>query len=67
MKLTLMVESKRVEDGEDSTVLLTKDDLLTVEDFLYAYGQFLRAAGFTYVENVGATTTDGKDEFWSGF
>jgi len=66
MKLTMMVESQRLGDGEDSTVVVIKDDLMTVEDFLYAYGQFLRAAGFTYVESVGAVTDD-KQEFWSSF
>lgn len=68
MKLTLMVENTRIPDGEDSEIIITKNDLETVEDFLYAYAQFMRAVGFTYVESVGAVST-GKDpkEYWSMF
>ena len=66
MKLTLMVESTQQMDGEDSRVIIQKDDLTTVEDFLNAYEDFMRATGFTYIKIVGAEADDGQ-QYWSGF
>ena len=66
MKLTLMVESTQEMDGEESRVIIQKDDLTTVEDFLNAYEGFMRATGFTYIKVVGAEADDGH-QYWSGF
>lgn len=64
MQFKLTAISTQLEDGEVSEVTITKGDITTVEDALYAYSQFLRAVGYTYVDQVGAMTDDGK-EWWS--
>ena len=54
------------DDGGGFRVTLTKQDAETVQDMIYAFEQFMRAADFSYVSSIGARYDDGK-EFWSGF
>jgi hypothetical protein len=66
MKFKLTAISTKADDGEDIEATITRGDVETVEDALYAFGQFMRAAGFTYIEQVGAISEDGK-EYWGDF
>jgi hypothetical protein len=64
MQFKLTAVSTKLDDGQDTEVSLTVGEVATVEDALYAYSQFLRAVGFTYIDQVGAMTDDGQ-EWWS--
>lgn len=53
------------DDGGGFRVTLTKTDAESVQDMIYAFEQFMRAADFTYVESIGVRYDDGQ-VYWSG-
>ena len=53
------------DDGGGFRVTLDKANVETVQDFIYVFEQFMRAADFSYVEMVGVRYDDGT-EYWSG-
>ena len=54
------------DDGSGFRVTLTKQNAETVHDMIYAFEQFMRAADFSYVEQIGVKYDNGN-EHWSGF
>jgi hypothetical protein len=67
MKFKLVAICTEEEDGYDVQVAIDRNNVSTVEDALVAYSQFLRAVGFTYIDQVGATSSNSDKEWWSGF
>jgi hypothetical protein len=65
MQFKLTAISTKEADGEDVEVSVTRGDVEAVEDALYAFSQFMRAAGYTYIDSVGAMSDDGET-WWSG-
>lgn len=54
------------DDGSGFRVTLTKENVETVHDMLWAFEQFMRAADYSYVKSMGVEYNDGK-QYWSGF
>jgi len=65
-RLVMSYETHEDPDGVEGTVEIVREDVLTVEDMLKAFEQFMRAAGYTYVETIHAETTNGGS-FSSGW
>lgn len=60
MKVTITYEFTTDDDGEDSVVSFEKEGLHYLEDVLNAMGRSLYGAGFTYVEQLEATTKNNE-------
>lgn len=66
MRILLHCEADINEDGYDQSVTLARDGVETVEDMLSLMSDFMRAAGFSYIETLEAFTEDGdsfRDKF----
>ena len=64
MQFKLTAISTKEADGEDVEVSVTRGNVETVEDVMYAFSQFLRAAGYSSFYHVGVVSDNGK-QYWS--
>lgn len=67
MKVTIIFENNINEDGEDTTVSFSKDDIKYVDDYLNAVGRAGIAGGFTYLKGLKAYTVDDATTFYAEF
>lgn len=66
MKIYIAVESNKEDDGVETSVTYTYNNMEDLNDLAWAFSEAARAIGFTYVEQVGIKTEGGK-EVWSEF
>ena len=67
MKVTITFENNINEDGEDTTVSFSKDDIEFVEDYLNAVGRAGIAGGFTYLTGLKAYNVDDNTTWYAEF
>ena len=67
MKVTITFENNINEDGEDTTVSFSKDDIEFVEDYLNAVGRAGLAGGFTYLKGLKAYSQDDESSWYAEF
>ena len=63
MRVTLMFEFDKEEDGISGSSTSTRDDCLTLEEIAQFITDGIQGAGFSYVENTGFEKDDGSVVF----
>jgi len=60
MKVIVISEQNRNDDGVDVEMSYSHDGVECVHDLAWVFAEAARAMGFTYIESVTLTTDEGK-------
>lgn len=63
MELTMTVNNDKEEDGFTGSITMVRSDIDDLYSLGQAYGDFSRAIGFNYVEDVAFEKDDGQMVF----